>query len=48
LEAENDKKLEMSSTVSYGTKMSKKRRQRLEKIKADDTLTAREKEKLLK
>ncbi len=28
--------------------MSKKRRQRLEKIKADDTLTAREKEKLIK
>ena len=47
LEAENDKKLEMSSTVSYGTKMSKKRRQRLERIKADETLTPREKEQLI-
>jgi len=52
LERENDKKLEKAQNEEGGakwkSKMSKKRRQKIEKIEKDDKLSQKEKEKLIK
>jgi len=47
LETENDKKLEIASNYAAGGKISKKRKMKLDKIMADDTLTEKEKELLV-
>ena len=48
LERENDIKLESASVAQSKPMMSKKRRMKIDKIQRDETLSAQEKEKLIK
>ena len=48
LERENDMKLESASVAPSKPMMSKKRRMKIDKIQRDETLSAQEKEKLIR